>query len=108
MSAGDYTDRITRYTLSKTKDSRGGAVESYTAGAKWWAKVETPTGSRDSVLRSERNTERATVRIRQRVPVKSGDRLWNPNTNQFWQVESFAASDDETVCDCWLFDGINR
>lgn len=97
--AGGY-DRLLAwgvYTLP-AGIATGTKTPTYPPAGNLWAAVEDLDAATVERLDADQAEHRATIRIRNAVGVKPGDRLTDAGYGEVWTVEDVRRGDDETVC----------
>ncbi|QEL13876.1 phage head completion protein [Limnoglobus roseus] len=104
--AGDYSDRCVWQTRTIGKDATGQDVESFPDGGFLWCSVEPETGRRQDDYGTPQTGENGTIRIRNYPGVSALDRLYRPEWDETWILDTVVYGDDETICAAHTFEAL--
>ena len=102
MAAGSYSTCFEWAALSYgTADQYGEKPRTLTSQGNVWGRWDSRTGYKADHLGSPTNTQTATVRLREHLPLKIGDTLTDLEHDEAWTVEGVSRDDAayETVAE---------
>jgi head-tail adaptor len=105
--AGVYNERLHWMKRSNTKDNIGQDVASYTHDGYLWANVEPETGRRQDDYGADQAGQNGTIRIRNYPTVSALDRLYRPEWEQTWIIDSIVYGEDEIIVAAHVYESLD-
>jgi len=106
MGAGNYPDRLRRLVRSTDKNAQNGQdEETFTPGAYYWCRVETPNGRRQKDYGATQTGADVTIFVRNFPTLTALDRLTDGAT--VYVVESVRPGVNELIAEGNYFDELD-
>lgn len=107
MNAGKYSTSFTFKKASLNKDNTTGQDKySYADNGTVWGSLDYTNANVEEDYGAKRGKTRATIRLRQYVPITTLDRLFSKQFEETWMIEGIRFGNNETILDVYEYEAI--